>query len=493
MSDVELPLRRQLYPLLIALSFAMVTGRILAYATASPTHGDNDRSRWATVRALVDEGSYVIGWRDRPTIAWSAVAPLAAGDPVQASVLTAVGLDARSKNNHGISTESGWITIDKVLHPQKLEFVSSKPPLLSTLLAGLYWLLKNLFGWDIVRNNWAVVKTVLFLVNGVPWLIYLALLARLLERYGMTDWGRLYVLAAGCFGTFLTTFANTLNNHSVGSVSVLFALYPALGAWEKPKWWRFALAGFFAACAVTCELPAAAFAAGLFLVLLWRDPWRTMLGFVPLAVIPVAGFFVTNYLAVGQWRPAYSEFGGPWYQFEGSHWLPPYPGEVKSGIDWARLMESREAYVFQSLIGHHGIFSLTPIFLLSLTGMTVMLLRPVGTEITEKEAPARRLPYWFYALTAAVTGVVLGFYLLYRDDRNYGGWTSGPRWFFWLTPLWLLCLLPVADWLAQRRWGRGLALVLLAVSAFSAAYPVWNPWRHPWLFEWMQFEKWAGY
>src|SRR5262249_34709658 len=29
-----------------------------------PTHGDNDRSRWDTVRALADNGTYVIGHRD---------------------------------------------------------------------------------------------------------------------------------------------------------------------------------------------------------------------------------------------------------------------------------------------------------------------------------------------------------------------------------------------------------------------------------------------
>ena len=55
MSHAESPLRRQLYPLLIALSAALVAGHILAYATASPTHGDNDRSRWDTIRALVEE------------------------------------------------------------------------------------------------------------------------------------------------------------------------------------------------------------------------------------------------------------------------------------------------------------------------------------------------------------------------------------------------------------------------------------------------------
>ena len=33
-----------------------------------PTFGSNDRSRWATVRNLVDQGTYVIGRRDRRMI-----------------------------------------------------------------------------------------------------------------------------------------------------------------------------------------------------------------------------------------------------------------------------------------------------------------------------------------------------------------------------------------------------------------------------------------
>src|SRR4051795_12889562 len=38
-----------------------------------PTFSSNDRSRWATVRALVDEGTYVIGRRDTRVVALSAV------------------------------------------------------------------------------------------------------------------------------------------------------------------------------------------------------------------------------------------------------------------------------------------------------------------------------------------------------------------------------------------------------------------------------------
>ena len=71
--------------------------------------------------------------------------------------------------------------------------------------------------------------------------------------------------------------------------------------------------------------------------------------------------------------------------------------------------------------------------------------------------------------------------------NNYGGNSSGPRWLFWLTPFWLLTMLPAADWLAGRRWGRGLACLLLAVSVLSASYPTWNPWRHPWLYNLLEY------
>ena len=43
-------------------------------------------------------------------------------------------------------------------------------------------------------------------------------------------------------------------------------------------------------------------------------------------------------------------------------------------------------------------------------------------------------------------------------------------------------MLPAADAVAGARWTRGVALVLLALSVLSASYPTWNPWTHPWLY-----------
>jgi hypothetical protein len=442
-----------------------------------PTHGDNDRSRWDTVRALVDNGTYAIGQRD---------------------------VDAATGKNvdRGIITEDGWKTIDKVLRPETHEFYSSKPPLLPTLIAGEYWLLKHTLGWSITQQRGEVVRTILLMTNGLLFIVYLILLARLVERFGTTDWGRLYVLAAGCFGTFLTTFAVTLNNHTVAACSALFALYPVLQVWYggKRSAGLFLTAGLFAGFTAVNELPATAFAAALLLLLLYRAPGRTLLLFIPAAALPVAAALATNYFALGQLRPAYGEFGGPWYEFQGSYWKID-PGQIRHGIDWAYQTESRGIYALHLLIGHHGIFSLSPIFLLTAAGTIYGLVgrhKPLGpTNGSEpgqqqKDRPQLRM---VALLTLLLSVVVLTFYIALVNDRNrnYGGWTSGLRWLLWLTPLWLLTMLPVADWLAGRRWGRGLAYLLLGVSVLSVSYPAWNPWRHPWLYDFMQAHNWINY
>jgi hypothetical protein len=540
----ETPIRKRIAALLIVVTAGLVAARIanaeLLFEPSSPrkwpevkprampTFSSNDRSRWATVRALVDgdpklgqpKGTYIIGYRDpkRKAILGSAVSPLAGTNVLAVASLAAAGYQTRAKSDQGIIFEDGWQSVDKVLHPNKLEFISSKPPLLSTLMAGLYWLLQLLTGWTLTDNPFPVVRILLLLVNWLPFLIYLMLFARLLERFGTTDWGRPYVLAGACFATFLTTFAITFNNHSIATYCVLFALYPTLRILESEQWsssapWGlFALAGLFASLAACSELPAAAFAVALFAILLRWSPKKTLLFFVPAAALPVAAFILTNFLAVGQFRLAYSEFGGPWYEYEGSHWRKPNPGEVKNGIDWAWTKESRWQYAFHVLFGHHGLFSLTPILVFAVCGMirfTFADIRywlsgpprsptlQVGQEQASPDSKSqatdkRRVQSLLAVLTLVLTVVVVGFYLnQYRP--NYGGWTCGLRWLMWLSPLWLLCMAPVADHLAGCKWGRLLACLLLAISVFSANFAAANPWRHPWIYRLMEAMGWPGY
>ena len=473
-----------------------------------PTFSSNDRSRWATVRALVDEGTYVIGRRSRPRDIAGAVGMVNDGAPVAIMAAQAACV-VEFSGDHGIIFEDGWQSLDKVLRPDTLEFYSSKPPLLSTLIAGLYWLLEKLLGWTLTTHPAAVVRTILVVVNIVPLVIYLHLIARLADSFGRTEWGRVFVVAAAAFATLVSPFVITLNNHTIATYFVLFTLACVVAIWRRVPRGRgglaegseilparyFVAAGLLASFAVCNELPALAFAAAVFVLLLYWAPRRTLILFLPGAAVPAIAFFATNYAAIGQMRPAYSEFGGPWYEYAGSYWIAPPSGQVRRGIDFAYTQESRGEYTANLLIGHHGWFSLTPIWLLALVAMIGGALfgakRLRQARLPDPRGPPPGLPWFLPPLAFGVSAVVIGFYAV--KSNNYGGFSNGLRWLMWLTPLWLLCLLPAADWLGRWKWGRTLAYLCLGISVLSANYSPWNPWRHPWLYDLLVALGWPGY
>src|SRR5947208_14788873 len=107
------PTRRTLYTLLIVVAVGTAAAHIVStqrvyepslHRPATPAPGDlrpawpptrpepmptfssNDRSRWAAVRALVDNGTYVIGRRDKLAVPCSGPAALAATDAVSLAV-----------------------------------------------------------------------------------------------------------------------------------------------------------------------------------------------------------------------------------------------------------------------------------------------------------------------------------------------------------------------------------------------------------------------
>ncbi len=165
-----------------------------------------------------------------------------------------------------------------------------------------------------------------------------------------------------------------------------------------------------------------------------------------------------------------------WYDFKGAYWR----SGTEEGVDKGE--PSGLAYVFHCTFGHHGVFSLTPVWLLAVAGMIALV---VG-----RNSNMRGLAI----LVAIASVVVLGFYLSRPQiDRTYGGWTTGLRWMFWFAPLWIVMLLPAADWIGRNRVWRALALVLLLVSTFSAFYGSGNPWTHPWLYNYWEYIEWTQY
>src|SRR5207253_3175166 len=69
---------------------------------ASPTFGSNDRSRWATVRALVDEGTFVIGQRDAKVTERTVLKMFMAANPLEEAAVAARGFQLRVASDRTI-------------------------------------------------------------------------------------------------------------------------------------------------------------------------------------------------------------------------------------------------------------------------------------------------------------------------------------------------------------------------------------------------------
>ncbi|MEO2049354.1 MAG: hypothetical protein ABGX16_22585 [Pirellulales bacterium] len=415
----------------------------------------NDRSRWLAVRALVEQGAFEID------------APL---------------------------QDANWDTIDMVKHRGRdgqMHLYSSKPPLLTFLLAGEYWLLHKLTGMTLVEHPYLLGRVMLFSINVLPMILMFLIVASLNERFGTTDWGRIFIMAAATLGTMLGPFAVVLNNHIIAAVSASVAIYCLVRSSDddQPCYGTYAFAGLASAFTAANELPALAF---LVLVgfVLWRKSQRTwFVAFLPAAALVTGAFFITNYAAHDSLRPPYmhrsvSNPDDNWYQYtynRNGKERESYWQQHRQGID--RGEPSRTTYSWHSILGHHGIISLTPIWLLSAWGIWLWLLRGPSLQ--------RQLAMGVGLLTLICLYFFLG--LLPQIDRNYGGMTSGFRWMFWFTPLWLLVMIPAADRLASSRWGQAMALVLLSFSVLSASYPTWNPWTHPWIYRWLEYCGWVGF
>ncbi len=424
-----------------AMWLIVVSASVMSFVqilNSQPLQSANDRSRWATVWSLVERGTFQID-----------------------------EIDARP----------GWGTIDKVRHEG--HFYSSKPPLQSTLVAGVYWGVKRVTGWNLDHDTTEVSRLILLIINWLPRVLSLILIGMLVERNAQRDASKLFVLTVACWGTLLGPFSSSLNNHFPAAVCTLITMFAALRILDDGERRKrfFIIAGFFAGFTFCFELPAALLVVVFGALLLKTDARRTLLAFVPAALIPLAAFAVTNWLATGGAMPFYSSYGSAKYVYEyagiPSYWSHP------QGLD--RNLDSPLMYFVHCTVGHHGLLSLTPVFLLTLIGWARWHLWEECRQRT------------MLVVGAMMTVIVLGFYLSKTENYNYGGNSVALRWMLWLTPLWLIAMIPVLDAWGSRRWFRCLATGLLIASIASASISGGNPWQHPWLFTLMERWGWINY
>ncbi|MCC9641502.1 hypothetical protein LOC71_04400 [Rhodopirellula sp. JC740] len=528
--------RRNTYAIMIVAALALAAGRI---SVVTSREGDtaflsaNDRSRWCTVAALVEDGTFAI---DRPI-----------------SIRSADG------------KRRPWDTIDKVRHvgaDGQLHHYSSKPTLLVTMVAGVYGVVHHTTGLTLTENPVYVPRLLLLLINLPVLALFLVTIALIVEVIGASDYARRMGVAAACFGTMMLPFTISLNNHLFAAAATSLTLWLYLRAADKmtdsfsgmtyhPKFAPWFVAGASAAFAVACELPALSMLALWTVLFAWLNP-KSMPGFLTGAILVLVGIVGTNQWAHGSLRTPYAHRGvgedlesipmpsdpskvqiqtalehsqtlmaaekvelrelhdggyevlaerfspanevvqtlyklrpsgaawtlsvwDDWYDYPGSYWR----SGKRRGVDLGE--PSRVAYLFHATLGYYGIFSLTPIWILVPVGMIAGL---------------RHGPGYMRRLTAAIalaSVVCLIFYIARPEiDRNYGGVSVCFRWMLWFAPLWLYCLVPEVSSLSEKFHGRCFTLVLLGASAFSVATSLSSPWQSPWIYRFASFLGWLG-
>ena len=526
------------FRILMLSALAIVAGRI---ATVTSPEGDtafhsaNDRSRWSTVAALVEDGTYQI---DRQHFIQNPI------------------------HRHRYP----WRSIDRVMHTGKdgkQHHYSSKPPLLPTMVAGVYWCVFTVSGLSMTDHPVYVPRILLALINLPLLFLFFVTTLGVIDRLCRSSWGKYLSAGCVCFGTMMLPFATSLNNHLPAATATAVTMWIYFRVSERQEdpyystqgthwgWWF--LAGISAAFSAANELPALSMMCLWVVLFCWLTP-RSLLPMIAGVGVVAVTFFGTNWIAHQSLRPPYAHRGDgrevmrieldrvtdstdqekllkvlskvrehlvqdhglapgalflaepsseedryrvtsaigdfgllrqpdgwrltlwdDWYEYPGSYWQDG----TRVGVDLGE--PSRAKYLFHMLLGHHGVFSLTPLLLLFPIGL-VILFR-FGAD------DARR----FTVAVALSSLVCVVFYWLRPEiDRNYGGVSVSFRWLLWFTPLWLVMVAMTIDHGAHYRRFRRTLYGLLAMSIFSVATSMDSAWQHPWIYRYWQFLGWLS-
>lgn len=460
--------------LLILAATAVISGAVLQ---STPLQSANDRSRWVTVWSLVERGTFQID---------------------------------------EIDADSRWSTIDKVRYrrddSEPYHFYSSKPPLLSTIVAGLYAIERATIGFGLFHETKFVTRFLLMFVNVLPFYFALRSLSHCLRIFRASPAVRVFVLAVAGFGSMLTPYLTTLNNHTPAVMCAMFSITAAARMISRnrneSRTFRssldFASLGFFSALTCCFELPAAQLGVLAFVSAMLIHRRQTVCYFIPAALIPLIAFFVTNWLATGGVKPFYATYGTETYLYEHngipSYWLNPHGLDANS--------ESTSVYLFHCILGHHGLLSLTPVLCVSLLGWWLTICRgralwtaPMlsesapqieGTDAASGKWHGDRAQNFLILTGTVMTLITLGFYLTRTQNYNYGGNSVGLRWMLWLSPFWWIAMVPAMERFSRRSF-QNLSLALLVISIASVSWSLNRPWKASWLYEQMEAGGWINY
>ena len=326
--------------------------------------------------------------------------------------------------------------IDAVMIEGKL--YSSKPPLYPFIMAAQSWPIAKLFGWNFFEQRVTFIRYLTLLNQVLPlmlmlWVAFVWASSIISNKRAVN-----LLLLAMSFGTLVYGYAVTINNHTPAAVCFFISWYLVYRIRRDriSGIVPYVLAGLLAGMGGMFELQGLVFTLWLFCLVAMKRPGKSLIFLVFLA-IPIILNLYLNYHISGDIRPFYLQ--SDLYKYEGSAWIE---GNNKTSSRWV--------YLFHLLLGHHGLFSLSPVLVIGLLGMINVIRRnreDMGMEM----------------LGLAVAMLIVILFPL-TIQRNYGGYCVGMRWFIHFTPILMFPGIFVLEKLSKKQWGVVLVVVLAIFS-----------------------------
>jgi len=371
---------------------------LLFFTFSRVRNSDNTRSRIITVERLVEKGTF---------------AHLVPGD-----------------------TTPFPLSIDAVMVNNKM--YSSKPPIYPMLMAAESFLLKCLTGWDFYSHRKEFIRYLTLLNQVIPYMIVLILSLAMVSWYFPDRRTLVFLLLFMTAASLPYAYSVTINNHSIAATSffIVFYLVWVIIYQKKRKLIYYALTGLLAGLGASTDLPGLIFALMALGALYLTDAKKASL----------AALFVFIFLALTAWvywkitgsiKPIYMQ--GSLYHYTNSYW------QEREAFDL--LKENKLQYLFHITFGHHGLFSLTPVLLLSLWSLFRSIIK-------------RDWELWPILIAFASGALLIFIFVLFRTS-NYGGYAIGMRWFVLFMPILLFASAPLIHFFSQKNWG--LFLLIFAI------------------------------
>lgn len=332
-------------------------------------------------------------------------------------------------------------------------YISSKPATLPVIAAGIYWIYQRLTGKTLASNEAEVVRVIGFSTSGVGHILFMLYFYRLCRLLFRRQVAVTFALAGACFGYLGVGYATHINELSTSAALAICGLYYAVRIrhGRNPKPWHWPFTGFVLGLLPAINLPAAAISGLIGLYLFGHDRRKTLLWFLPALMPGLIVHLALTYHISGSFKPFY--FNSELKNFKEFH----FRRTAAAGAP----PESKITYAFNTLLGHHGLFSMTPLCIFGLYELV-------------RSLKARRL----FAESVVVAASVATFLIFFIwRTRNYGGACVGMRWY---VPVMPLLLLYFGLWLDRVRLTRalwGLTLLAFSISFFNVQDALGGPYR----------------